>query len=767
MTRLDFHSISTILLNHLKAADISQMDYMYYLFASFINDEKTDLIFDNGLVCHWIKGKMRISPKIVQYYIPQEHIDLMKTDISKELFPFISDTSKTAEEIKALLLFDTSISDNEKQRIISAHNDDSDTAIAAFIGEAMIFGMSRAFVKAGSNIPTSTSPLIEDIIITTATPKPVNTFTGRESELQELHELLAAHHHVFLRGIPGIGKSELAKQYIKTHKKDFTNILYLEYTGSLYEMIADLDFADDTIKLSEKERFHRHYRFLKTLKADSLIVIDNFNITSTEESMTSQFCSLKCNVLFTTRNNLSSGYSYKIHEDKSLALSVFQNSCKKDAPTFSQEQINILLEKISYHTMSAELLGRLLSYNVFSYEQINTMLTDNVLLPQDESKIILSKDNNNTKSVFKQHFLKLLNYEALSTECQHVLSLIALAPEIGFPITTLVQISKNNINTLNELEEIGLVATEHGLVHMNPYIRKIVNAGKYASTSQYQDVFNHFISKCDSESPDRVLFYLQLIDTATLFLVKDDFNKWIRIIRCALEMNTRLNRYRSFSRLLSEYEYLCYKTDFIVSDDQYMLYHFKAIESANIRQNINKAIELEERAIYYAGKNGTTNVHNFSTLYLDAGKYYHMLGNLQKSMEYTKKSAGILRETQTLYSPNGVASLMQYARLLYEKNDFKEAIQIYSNCLGVIGSVYGKSNLTYGYISQNLAALYSGLGNNKLAAFYFNKAITILEDALGDEHPDVLLCKSQVQKLSSTNAICLLDSPTIATQFIA
>ena len=44
MTRLDFHSISAILLNHLKAADISQIDYMYFLFASFINDENSTSI---------------------------------------------------------------------------------------------------------------------------------------------------------------------------------------------------------------------------------------------------------------------------------------------------------------------------------------------------------------------------------------------------------------------------------------------------------------------------------------------------------------------------------------------------------------------------------------------------------------------------------------------------------------------------------------------------------------------------------------------------
>ena len=128
MTRLDFHSISAILLNHLKAADISQIDYMYFLFASFINDENTDLIFDNGLVCHWIKGKMRISPKIVQYYIPQEHIDLMANDITNELFPFISDISKCAGVLEELLLLDTPISDNKREQIVSFYSDEDTTA---------------------------------------------------------------------------------------------------------------------------------------------------------------------------------------------------------------------------------------------------------------------------------------------------------------------------------------------------------------------------------------------------------------------------------------------------------------------------------------------------------------------------------------------------------------------------------------------------------------------------------------------------------------
>ena len=60
-----------------------------------------------------------------------------------------------------------------------------------------------------------------------------------------LHAALVENDKVFLHGIPGIGKSEIAKAYAKNHKKDYTNILYFIYSGDLKRDIADLQFADD------------------------------------------------------------------------------------------------------------------------------------------------------------------------------------------------------------------------------------------------------------------------------------------------------------------------------------------------------------------------------------------------------------------------------------------------------------------------------------------------------------------------------------------
>ncbi len=110
------------------------------------------------------------------------------------------------------------------------------------------------------------SPTIEDVIITTTIPKPVKTYIDREEALAAITTLLEEHSTLFLHGIPGIGKSELIKAYCKAHKKDYTNILFLEYTGSLYEMIANIEFVDDSDTLTEKERFRRHFRFLKDIK---------------------------------------------------------------------------------------------------------------------------------------------------------------------------------------------------------------------------------------------------------------------------------------------------------------------------------------------------------------------------------------------------------------------------------------------------------------------------------------------------------------------
>ena len=83
MNRLDFHSVATLLQNHLiETADMTQIVFISTLFSCFVND--SDFSFDEGLCCKWIKGQAKISPKIVSYYQISKHQEEMYADMEEE-----------------------------------------------------------------------------------------------------------------------------------------------------------------------------------------------------------------------------------------------------------------------------------------------------------------------------------------------------------------------------------------------------------------------------------------------------------------------------------------------------------------------------------------------------------------------------------------------------------------------------------------------------------------------------------------------------------
>ncbi|RHS98112.1 hypothetical protein DW904_13295 [Ruminococcus sp. AM42-11] len=70
MNQCDFSSISTCLKNHISESNqMSQPDFLYELFEDFMDDPANqDFSMDNGLVCRWMTGQTKISPKISAYY---------------------------------------------------------------------------------------------------------------------------------------------------------------------------------------------------------------------------------------------------------------------------------------------------------------------------------------------------------------------------------------------------------------------------------------------------------------------------------------------------------------------------------------------------------------------------------------------------------------------------------------------------------------------------------------------------------------------------
>ena len=175
-------------------------------------------------------------------------------------------------------------------------------------------------------------------------------FIGRDKELEELYTMLEENRHVFLCGIAGIGKSELAKAYAKHYKKHYTNILYVEYTGDLHQDITDMDFIDDPPEISEQERFQRHNRFLRSLKSDTLLIIDNFNVTATQDSFLSVVLKYRCQILFTTRSNLNEYCTFQLKEIKDINILFQLTSAFYSEADKYRSTIEKIIETVHYHT---------------------------------------------------------------------------------------------------------------------------------------------------------------------------------------------------------------------------------------------------------------------------------------------------------------------------------------------------------------------------------------------------------------------------------
>ncbi|MDY3918821.1 MAG: ATP-binding protein [Candidatus Limivivens sp.] len=233
MEYLDFSSVITIIRKYIndertvvdrnlnEEVKIDQMHLLDQVFASFCDDaDSLDFAFDNGQVCRWFNGQARISPRIISFYMDEENRDLLSADMEYNVLPLMYDSAMAVEDAHTLLIQDTTISPEVKNKLTASYPCQTSREQADFLAAVLFFGMEREFRKRDVNNKAllasgSFSPLMRDFIFDVKVPRPCRHFCGRDTELEKLHELLCSKGNVFVQGIAGIGKSELAKAYAK------------------------------------------------------------------------------------------------------------------------------------------------------------------------------------------------------------------------------------------------------------------------------------------------------------------------------------------------------------------------------------------------------------------------------------------------------------------------------------------------------------------------------------------------------------------------
>lgn len=144
-------------------------------------------------------------------------------------------------------------------------------------------------------------------------------FAGRKRYLAEIEQNFSVKKSpVVLYGIGGIGKSALAREYVRKHQKDYDTVLFLSYNKGFLDLICDdnqlpvtnLRFTPD--KYGTKNRYFKEKIKIITEIAKEyriLIIIDDCN-TQGDTKMERVFA-LPCDILVTSRMTPAMWGNYK------------------------------------------------------------------------------------------------------------------------------------------------------------------------------------------------------------------------------------------------------------------------------------------------------------------------------------------------------------------------------------------------------------------------------------------------------------------------
>ena len=620
--------------------------------------------------------------------------------------------------------------------------------------------MERQFIKRDTRNQKllaggSLSPVILDYIMDSEVPRPCRHFLGREEELDELHTMLEENSKVFLYGIAGIGKSELAKAYAKQYKKYYTNILYVEYAGDLHQAVTDMDFTDDLPEDGEEERFRKHNRFLRSLKNDTLLIIDNFNVTATQDRFLPVVLKYRCRILFTTRSKFDGHCILQLKEIRNPA-SLFQLAAAfYSEAEVHQTLVEEIIEIVHRHTFAVELAAKLLENGILPPERLLEKLREEKASLENEDKISAIKDGQNSKATYYNHIHTLFSLYSISVEQQEIMRNLCFLPPAGISARIFADwLRLTDLNDINDLIETGFVqATTRHTISLHPLIQEIALSETKPSVTACHTLLDSLQKICLMHGTE-VSYYKKLFQTVgniMRMMEKDDLTKYLLFLEDVFPYMEKYRYRKGTKEIILEMKQLLKGNENGSATNRALLLDYQAC----METKPEKAIKLEKEALAQIKEITEDNAHLVSNLHANLGGLYRMNGQAELAKEHMEKGIFLLEQYQLLYTNDSIPQINNYAALLTELQEPERAMAALQKLAQIIKEYNSDTCLNYAQVQESMGNICLITANISQAKTHFKKAMKIYENVWADE-PELIEEKYQeIQELYPQVGIAL------------
>lgn len=688
--RLTFPNVIGILLEH-KKNTYQQYNMISDLFSRCLEkhaSEDADLIAeDNTMFSRWCSGARPVSASIVKFYDEEDGWSTMEEDFSDTIIPNLLNPAGARNQMETLITESVPVIGEQTANELIAETDN-----AAFFTAVIRYAVLNDH-KSGALLSADLS----DAILSAKVPSVTMHFLGRKKEIKTAYSMLLSEHLLFITGIAGIGKSEFAKAYAKTQKKKYTNILFIHYTGDLKRDIAHIEFADDTADMSEDDLFLNHYKKLKKLHSDSLLIIDNFNVLPRDDSFFNELIQNNFQIIITTRCKVTNFPALEITEldkEKELPELFYLNcpSAKTDC-----EVVKDIITEVNAHTLTVCMTALTMDAAGMDAEEMLLELKICGLNLRNDDEIEIYKDEQFENARMMEHLRRLLQLIRLSDDEIHVLSNLSLLPLSGvIKIAFRKWMQLDNSNLINKLVRYGFITedTENRKIYLHPLIQEVVLNETQPSITSCKTMIDTLHTIClvhgiDVRKPQMIMNSLISIND---HIINDTPEYYLLFLQDMFPYFEKYNAAEYLKPLTERIEYIMMEYKLDGSCDKALLLDYKAElllprkEYANAIKKRLKAINIVEKHIDSNGAD-VRSVNLLSNLYNNLANVY-LLDKKQNDAANALKKAFRLRKEYaslgTVAQHDTLQQTVNLANMMIQSGEYQKAANLIEFCETII-----------------------------------------------------------------------------------
>ncbi len=393
-------------------------------------------------------------------------------------------------------------------------------------------------------------------------------FYGRDGLLEQIHRTFqAGEHTVFLRGMGGIGKSEIARQYAKRYHGDYPTVIFARYENSIASLVAnDTVFeiegivrktkANGLLQTDEEYALDKLQALQRLSDEGTLILLDNFDVQS-DPFLEKLAREGHYRLLVTTRCEPEHG-KYPV-----IPVNELDDDALKDLVMgFAGDDVAIdpedpafpaLFEMTHRHTLTLELIAK------YMFEEC---IDDIGEITQTLSARGLQALADSEHDSFA-HIRNLFHMTERTDAEKYFLSCLAMLPPSGIHMKLFQAWCGEAYNARSRLTGLSLVKLDRAskTLSLHPIIRDVVIAELKPGMQCCRDFIDHcaMVGICANEAMwllpyDQKRVYLECYDSILRFLpqiTKDNFEVFVNIGYLKNFVDTYTNAMAFQKRLLN------------------------------------------------------------------------------------------------------------------------------------------------------------------------------------------------------------------------